>query len=58
MLGIEARSELYMRVDSSGTENRDFAGKNGFHWFHGSIVDFSKFLGPVAPFKSKGPWDR
>ena len=38
VVGIEARSELYLRFDSSGTENRDFTGKNVFH---GSIVDFT-----------------
>ena len=27
VLGIEARSELYLRFDSSGTENWDFTGK-------------------------------
>ena len=35
------RSELYLRFDSSGTENRDFTGKNVVHGFHGSPVDFT-----------------
>ena len=35
------RSEFYLRFDSSGTENRDFTGKNVFHGFHGSTVDFT-----------------
>ena len=37
VLGIEARSELYLRFDSSGTENRDFTGTNVFHGFPGSM---------------------
>ena len=41
VLGIEARSRLYLRFDSSGTKNRDFKGKNVFHGFHGSIVDYT-----------------
>ena len=39
MLGIEARSELYLRFDRSGTENQDFTGEKIV--FHGSIVDFT-----------------
>ena len=35
------RSQLYLRFDSSGTENRDFTGKNVFHGFHGSTVAFT-----------------
>ena len=35
------RNELYLRFDSSGTENRDFTGKKIFHGFHGSTVDFT-----------------
>ena len=32
-------SQLYLRFDSSGTENRDFTGEKNA--FHGSIVDFT-----------------
>ena len=41
VLGIEALSELCLKFDSSGTENRDFTRKNVFDGFHGSIVDFT-----------------
>ena len=45
-IGIRARLKLevnyiHLRFDSSGTENQDFTGKNAFHGFHGSIVDFT-----------------
>ena len=40
VMGIEARSELYLRFDSPGTENPDFTGKKRIYGFHGSIVDF------------------
>ena len=41
-VSIKLRStHPYLRFDSSGTENRDFRGKNLFHGFHGSTVDFT-----------------
>ena len=56
------RSQLYLRFDSSGTENRDFTGKkrisrgkNVFHGFDGSTVAFTglpqkqSIHGPVTP---------
>ena len=55
VLGIEARSRLYLRFDSSGTKNRDFKGKTYFTGFTGRLSisrDWPKnnrFHGPVTP---------
>ena len=57
-----ARNELYLRFDSSGTENLDFTGKNVFHGFHGSTVDFTGLpqKQPISrtrdTVKKEGPW--
>ena len=48
VLGIEARNELYLRFDSSGTENQDFMGKKRisrvdcrFHGIGPKTADFT-----------------
>ena len=55
VLGIEAQNELYLRFDSSGTENLDFTGKKTyFTGFSGRLSisrDWpknSQFHGPVT----------
>ena len=48
VLGIEARSELYVRSDNIGTENRNFTGEKGisrvdcrFHGIGPKTADFT-----------------
>ena len=65
VLGNEPRSELYLRFDSSGTENRDFMGKKRISRVSpGSIVD-STGLAQKQPIsrardtvKKEGPCSR
>ena len=65
VLGIEARSELYLRFDSPGTEIWDFTGKKRISWVLWvacPLVDFTG-LAQIQPIsracdtvKKEGPW--
>ena len=57
VLGIKARSELYLRFDSSGTENRDFTGKKRIlSWVLRVDCRFHRIGPKTADFT--GPWNR